>query len=36
VGPWRGSHYRQSFYKEGKIRAETLYQATLGPDARSP
>jgi hypothetical protein len=36
LGPWPGSHYRQYFYKKRKIRAETLYQATLGPDARSP
>ena len=36
LGPWRGSNYRQFFYKERKIRAETLYRATAGPEARTP
>jgi hypothetical protein len=25
LAPWPGSHYRQSFYRMRKIRAETLY-----------
>ncbi len=33
---WPGSNYRQYFYKKRKIRAETLYRATLEPDARTP
>jgi uncharacterized protein (DUF433 family) len=33
---WPGSYYRQLFYKERKIRAETLYRATLEPEARRP
>ena len=33
---WRGSNYRQLFYKERKIRAETLYRATVGPEPRTP
>ncbi|HMC63796.1 MAG TPA: hypothetical protein VKI65_02545 [Gemmataceae bacterium] len=36
LGPWRGSHYRQFFYKDRKIRAETLYRATLGASAQTP
>ena len=32
---WRGSNYRQLFYKERKIRAETLCRATLDPEART-
>lgn len=36
LGPWRGSRYRQYFYKERKIFAQTLYSETVGPDARSP
>ena len=36
LGPWRGSNYKQFFYKERKIRALTLYQETQEPDARSP
>src|SRR5438132_8279328 len=32
---WPGSNYRQLFYKERKIRAETLYRATIGPEPRS-
>jgi hypothetical protein len=33
---WPGSHYRQLFYKQRKIRAETLYRATVGPEPRTP
>jgi hypothetical protein len=33
---WPGSRYRQFFYKERKIRADTLYRATLEPEARTP
>src|SRR6266478_6306724 len=33
---WPGSNFRQLFYKERKIRAETLYRATAGPEARTP
>jgi hypothetical protein len=33
---WLGSNYRQLFYKERKIRAETLYRATVGPEPRTP
>lgn len=31
-----GSSYKQYFYKERKIRAETLYRATVGPEPRTP
>ena len=33
---WPGSNYRQFFYKERKIRADTLYGATVGPESRTP
>jgi uncharacterized protein (DUF433 family) len=33
---WPGSNFRQLFYKDRKIRAETLYAATLEPEARTP
>lgn len=33
---WRGSNYRQLFYKDRKIRAETLYRQTVGSDPRTP
>ncbi len=33
---WRGSNYKQLFYKDRKIRAEILYRATLDPEARTP
>jgi hypothetical protein len=33
---WPGSRYRQLFYKQRKIRAETLYRATVGPEPRTP
>jgi len=36
LGPWRGSNYRQYFYKERKIRAEVLYRQTVGQNARTP
>jgi hypothetical protein len=36
LGPWRGSNYRQYFYKERKIRAEVLYRATVGLEPRTP
>lgn len=36
LGPWRGSNYRQFFYKERKIRAETLFRETVGIDPRTP
>ena len=36
LGPWRGSNYRQFFYKDRKIRAETLYRQTVGVDPRTP
>lgn len=36
LGPWRGSTYRQFFYTERKIRAETLYRETVGEDPRTP
>jgi hypothetical protein len=36
LGPWRGSNYRQFFYKERKIRAEVLYRETVGVDPRTP
>jgi hypothetical protein len=36
LGPWRGSNYRQFFYKDRKIRAETLYRATVGLEPRTP
>jgi uncharacterized protein (DUF433 family) len=32
---WPGSKFRQFFYTERKIRAETLYRATAGPEART-
>lgn len=31
-----GSKYRQLFLRGRKIRAEILYRATLGPEARAP
>jgi hypothetical protein len=31
-----GSSYKQYFYKERKIRAETLYRETVGPEPRTP
>jgi uncharacterized protein (DUF433 family) len=36
LGPWRGSNYRQFFYKDRKIRAETLYRETVGLEPRTP
>src|SRR5712692_8667167 len=36
LGPWRGSRYRQCFYKDRKIRAETLYRETVGIDPLTP
>jgi uncharacterized protein (DUF433 family) len=36
LGPWRGSNYRQFFYKDRKIRAEVLYRATVGLEPRTP
>jgi hypothetical protein len=33
---WPGSRFRQLFYKERKIRADTLYRATVGPEPRTP
>jgi hypothetical protein len=36
LGPWRGSNYRQFFYKHRKIRAEILYRETVGSAARTP
>jgi len=36
LAPWRGSSYRQYFYKERKIRAEVLYRETVGTGPRSP
>ena len=33
---WRGSNYRQLFYTKRKIRAETPYRATVGPEPRTP
>ena len=33
---WRGSNYKQLFYKERKIRAEILYLATIGPEPQTP
>ena len=35
LGPKPGSLYRQFFVQGPYIRAETLYRATLGPDAKS-
>ena len=35
LGPKQGSMYRQ-FFVLNRIRAETLYRATFGPDARTP
>lgn len=32
LGPRQGSSYRQFFLKGRKIRAETLYRATVGPE----
>jgi uncharacterized protein (DUF433 family) len=34
--PWRGSNYKQLFYKDRKIRAEVLYRQTVGIDPRTP
>ena len=36
LAQWPGSNFRQLFYRERKIRAETLYRATTGPEARTP
>src|SRR5215471_2221094 len=36
LGPRYGSNYRQYFLKGTKIRAEVLYDETVGPDARTP
>jgi hypothetical protein len=36
LGLWRGSNYRQFFYKGRKIRAETLYRETVGREPRTP
>jgi uncharacterized protein (DUF433 family) len=33
---WPGSNFRQLFYKDRKIRADTLYGATIGTEARTP
>jgi uncharacterized protein (DUF433 family) len=33
---WPGSNFRQLFYKERKIRVETLYRATTEPGPRTP
>ena len=33
---WRGSNYKQLFFKDRKIRAEILYRATLDAEARTP
>src|SRR5262249_45643709 len=35
LGPWRGSNYKQYFYKHRKIRADTLYGPTVGEDAQT-
>ena len=34
--PRIGSQYRQLFLRGRKIRAEILYRATIGPEARTP
>jgi uncharacterized protein (DUF433 family) len=36
LGPRAGSAYRQFFVNGTKIRADTLYQQTIGDDGRSP
>jgi hypothetical protein len=36
LAPRYGSSYRQYFLKESKIRAEVLFDETVGPDARTP
>ena len=36
LGPWRGSNYRQYFFKDRKIRALTLYEQTLEPEPMTP
>jgi uncharacterized protein (DUF433 family) len=36
LGPRAGSAYRQFFVIGTKIRADTLFQQTIGDDARSP
>lgn len=34
--PRVGSRYRQLFLRGRKLRAEVLYRATIGPEARTP
>lgn len=36
LAPRYGSSYRQYFLKGSKVRAETLYSETVGPEARTP
>jgi len=36
LAPRYGSNYRQYFLKGSKIRAETLFAETVGPDAHTP
>jgi uncharacterized protein (DUF433 family) len=36
LAPRYGSTYRQYFLKGSKIRAEVLFDETVGPDARTP
>jgi hypothetical protein len=36
IGPWRGSPYKQYFYKERDIRAESLYRDTIGLEPMTP
>jgi len=36
LAPRYGSSYRQYFLKGSKIRAETLFAETVGPEARTP
>jgi uncharacterized protein (DUF433 family) len=36
LGPRPGSLYQQYFVRDRRIRAETLYRQTVGPDGRSP
>jgi hypothetical protein len=36
LGPWQGSHYRQYFLKDRKVRAETLYRRLFGSEPMTP
>ena len=36
IGPRRGSYYRQFFVNGRGVRAQTLWQETLGEDAKTP